>query len=224
MSNQVAVVGGHGQVARHLHPLLRRGRPAAGRAGPQRRPARRARGARRPRPAAQHRAGERRGVRPRRSQGCDAVVFAAGGGPDGNIERKRTVDLEGALKSIEGARAAGHHPVRHGLGDRRRRAAPRRHRPGLEGVRRGEARRRRGAAAERPGLDDPAPRPAHRRRRPPAWSPSARTSTAARSRAPTSPPSSPPSSTTTGPSGKQWNLVGGQVPVAEAVSAAVDNG
>jgi uncharacterized protein YbjT (DUF2867 family) len=40
-------------------------------------------------------------------QGCQAVVFAAGGGPDGNIERKRTVDLEGALKSIEGARAAG---------------------------------------------------------------------------------------------------------------------
>ena len=39
--------------------------------------------------------------------GCDAVVFAAGGGPDGNIERKRTVDLEGSLKSIEGARAAG---------------------------------------------------------------------------------------------------------------------
>ncbi|GAW48389.1 NAD-dependent epimerase/dehydratase [Nocardioides sp. PD653-B2] len=40
-------------------------------------------------------------------QGCDAVVFAAGGGPDGNIERKRTVDLEGSLKSIEGARQAG---------------------------------------------------------------------------------------------------------------------
>lgn len=38
---------------------------------------------------------------------CEAVVFAAGGGPDGNLERKRTVDLEGALKSIEGARAAG---------------------------------------------------------------------------------------------------------------------
>src|SRR6476619_3391333 len=38
--------------------------------------------------------------------GCDAVVFAAGGGPDGNIERKRTVDLEGSLKSIEGARQA----------------------------------------------------------------------------------------------------------------------
>ena len=39
--------------------------------------------------------------------GCDAVVFAAGGGPDGNIERKRTVDLEGSLKSLTGARSAG---------------------------------------------------------------------------------------------------------------------
>lgn len=39
--------------------------------------------------------------------GCGAVVFAAGGGPDGNVERKRTVDLEGSLKSIAGARAAG---------------------------------------------------------------------------------------------------------------------
>jgi uncharacterized protein YbjT (DUF2867 family) len=39
--------------------------------------------------------------------GCDAVVFAAGGGPDGNIERKRTVDLGGSLKSIEGATLAG---------------------------------------------------------------------------------------------------------------------
>ena len=39
--------------------------------------------------------------------GCGAVVFAAGGGPDGNVERKRTVDLEGSLKSIEGAKLAG---------------------------------------------------------------------------------------------------------------------
>ena len=38
--------------------------------------------------------------------GCDAVVFAAGGGPDGNIDRKRTVDFEGATKSITGARDA----------------------------------------------------------------------------------------------------------------------
>ena len=39
--------------------------------------------------------------------GADAVVFAAGGGPDGNIWRKRTVDLGGSLKSIKGAQAAG---------------------------------------------------------------------------------------------------------------------
>lgn len=40
-------------------------------------------------------------------EGCRAVVFAAGGGPDGNIERKRTVDLEGSLKSIEAATGLG---------------------------------------------------------------------------------------------------------------------
>jgi uncharacterized protein YbjT (DUF2867 family) len=39
--------------------------------------------------------------------GSDAVVFAAGGGPDGNIERKKTVDLGGSLKSIHGAKIAG---------------------------------------------------------------------------------------------------------------------
>ncbi|WP_293787404.1 SDR family oxidoreductase [uncultured Aeromicrobium sp.] len=40
-------------------------------------------------------------------EGCAAVVFAAGGGPDGNIERKRTVDLEGSLKSIAAAERIG---------------------------------------------------------------------------------------------------------------------
>ncbi|SEJ58143.1 SDR family oxidoreductase [Demequina mangrovi] len=39
--------------------------------------------------------------------GCDAVVFTAGGGPDGNANRKRTVDLEGSLKSIAGAKRRG---------------------------------------------------------------------------------------------------------------------
>ncbi len=39
--------------------------------------------------------------------GCDAVVFAAGGGADGNIERKRTVDLGGSLKAIKAAGLAG---------------------------------------------------------------------------------------------------------------------
>ena len=39
--------------------------------------------------------------------GAGAVVFAAGGGGDGTIERKKTVDLGGSLKSIAGATAAG---------------------------------------------------------------------------------------------------------------------
>jgi len=38
---------------------------------------------------------------------ADAVVFAAGAGPDGRADRKRTVDLEGSLKAQEGARLAG---------------------------------------------------------------------------------------------------------------------
>lgn len=39
--------------------------------------------------------------------GADAVVFAAGGGADGDVSRKRTVDLGGSLKSIVGAQSAG---------------------------------------------------------------------------------------------------------------------
>jgi len=38
---------------------------------------------------------------------ADAVVFSAGAGGDGNIDRKRTVDLEGSLKSIAAAKIAG---------------------------------------------------------------------------------------------------------------------
>jgi uncharacterized protein YbjT (DUF2867 family) len=40
-------------------------------------------------------------------EGTEAVVFAAGGGADGNAERKKTVDLGGSLKSIAGAQKAG---------------------------------------------------------------------------------------------------------------------
>jgi uncharacterized protein YbjT (DUF2867 family) len=103
---RIAVVGGHGQIARLLHPLL----VTAGH-----------------RPVAlvrkeEHRAElEEAGAEVRMLdierddveafaaafEGCAAVVFAAGGGPDGNIERKRTVDLEGSLKSIEAASMAG---------------------------------------------------------------------------------------------------------------------
>ncbi|MET0766945.1 MAG: NAD(P)-binding oxidoreductase [Aeromicrobium sp.] len=39
--------------------------------------------------------------------GVGAVVFAAGGGADGNAARKKTVDLGGSLKSIAGATTAG---------------------------------------------------------------------------------------------------------------------
>lgn len=39
--------------------------------------------------------------------GAGAVVFAAGGGADGNAARKKTVDLGGSLKSIAGATSAG---------------------------------------------------------------------------------------------------------------------
>ena len=103
---RIAIVGGHGNVARHLHPLL----AAAGHT-----------------PVALVRREDYRaelegvGAEVRlldiekddaaafaaAFEGCHAVVFAAGGGADGNIERKRTVDLEGTLKSVEGARLAG---------------------------------------------------------------------------------------------------------------------
>ncbi len=102
----VAIVGGHGQIARMLHPLL----IDAGHT-----------------PVAlvrkddQAQALESEGVTTRRLdieqddvdgfaaafEGCDAVVFAAGGGGDGDVERKRTVDLEGSLKSIEAAERVG---------------------------------------------------------------------------------------------------------------------
>ena len=105
MSN-VAVVGGHGQVARLLHPLLlEAGRTPVALV----------------RSDAQRAELEEMGAQARLLDiehaaapafadafaDCDAVVFAAGGGPDGNAERKRTVDLEGSLKSIQGAHAAG---------------------------------------------------------------------------------------------------------------------
>ena len=39
--------------------------------------------------------------------GADAVVFAAGAGPGSGPERKRTVDLEAAVKLLDGARRTG---------------------------------------------------------------------------------------------------------------------
>jgi len=103
---RIAVVGGHGQVAQQLHPILARAghTPVA-----------------LVRREAYQSELEGLGAEVRlldiehqdatafadAFEGCDAVVFSAGGGPDGNVERKRTVDLEGSLKSIAGAKAAG---------------------------------------------------------------------------------------------------------------------
>ncbi len=102
----IAIVGGNGKIARLLHPaLLDRGHtPVALVRSEEQRADLEALGAQ---------------VRlldiensdvddfVRAFEGCDAVVFTAGGGPDGNIERKRTVDLEGSLKSIQAAQRAG---------------------------------------------------------------------------------------------------------------------
>jgi uncharacterized protein YbjT (DUF2867 family) len=103
---RIAIVGGHGQIARLLHPML---------LGAGHEPVALVR---RPEQVGSL---EASGVTARlldletadaaaygaAFEGCDAVVFAAGGGPDGNVERKRTVDLGGSLTSIEAAHAAG---------------------------------------------------------------------------------------------------------------------
>lgn len=103
---RIAVVGGHGKIARLLHPML---------LGAGHEPVALVR-------SAEHAAElEASGVTPRHLDieasttadfaaafdGCEAVVFAAGGGPDGNIERKRTVDLGGSLMSIQAAGEVG---------------------------------------------------------------------------------------------------------------------
>ena len=104
--SRIAIVGGHGNVARHLLVDLRRSAhdPVALVRREEYRAELESKGA------------EVRLLDIEASdavefaaafEGCDAVVFAAGGGADGNKERKRTVDLEGSLKSIEAAGLAG---------------------------------------------------------------------------------------------------------------------
>ncbi|UUZ59961.1 NAD(P)H-binding protein [Nocardioides sp. B-3] len=106
MSTTIAVVGGNGQIARLLHPLLvERGHtPIALVRSEAHRNRLEAMGAAVRLLDIEH---STPGDFNAAFAGAHAVLFAAGGGPDGNIERKRTVDLEGALKSIEGARQAG---------------------------------------------------------------------------------------------------------------------
>lgn len=100
------MVGGHGKIAMHLHPLLVQGGhlPIALARREDYRDELKQAGA------------ELRLLDIENSTvddfaaafaGCDAVVFAAGGGSDGSVERKRTVDFEGAVKTITAAQQAG---------------------------------------------------------------------------------------------------------------------
>lgn len=102
----VAIVGGNGQIARLLHPMLvaRGHTPVALVRAESYRNRLEAMGAAVRLLDIEHSTvGDFASV----LEDADAVVFLAGGGPDGDIERKRTVDLEGSLKSIEAARQTG---------------------------------------------------------------------------------------------------------------------
>lgn len=102
--SDIAIVGGHGQVARLLIPLLteRGDLPVALIRDPDQ-------AADLPGAATRPLDIESASVDDFATAftDCDAVVFAAGGGTDGNVERKRTVDLEGSLKSIQAAEKLG---------------------------------------------------------------------------------------------------------------------
>lgn len=104
--SHIAIVGGHGKIAQHLIALLHHAEhtPVALVRRPEQRAELESRGAEVR--LLDIESADASGFA-QAFAGCDAVVFAAGGGADGDIERKRTVDLEGSLKSIEGARLAG---------------------------------------------------------------------------------------------------------------------
>ncbi|WP_370289471.1 SDR family oxidoreductase [Nocardioides sp.] len=103
---RIAIVGGNGQIARLLHPLLVKAghQPVALARKEEYRADLESLGA------------ERRLLDLENAddaawdaalEGADAVVFAAGGGGDGSIERKKTVDLGGSLGAIAGATRLG---------------------------------------------------------------------------------------------------------------------
>ncbi len=99
----VLIAGGHGKIARHMIRILARdGHTARGLI-------------RNPDHAADIESDgglpvlcdlERDDVRPH-AGGADAIVFAAGAGPGSGPERKRTVDLGGAVKCVEAAEELG---------------------------------------------------------------------------------------------------------------------
>jgi nucleoside-diphosphate-sugar epimerase len=100
----VAIAGGHGQIALHLERLL--AQSGHGVCGLIRSPAQQ---------ATVHAAGaepvvcdmERVDDLAPYIDGADAVVFAAGAGPGSGPSRKKTVDLGAALKLIDAARRTG---------------------------------------------------------------------------------------------------------------------
>lgn len=103
---RVAVAGGHGQIALLLHPLLvaQGDRAVAIVRNPDHADDVRAAGAE---PVVCDLETAAAGEVAAAIRGCDAVVFAAGAGPGSGAERKTTMDLGGALKTIAAARAEG---------------------------------------------------------------------------------------------------------------------
>jgi uncharacterized protein YbjT (DUF2867 family) len=103
---RIAIVGGHGKVALQLHPLLVEAghTPVALVRSESYRSELEGLGAE---VGLLDIEGEDAAAFGAAFAGCDAVVFTAGGGPDGNKQRKQTVDLEGAVKSLDGAKSAG---------------------------------------------------------------------------------------------------------------------
>ncbi|MBC7631857.1 SDR family oxidoreductase [Aeromicrobium sp.] len=104
--SRIAIVGGHGNIARLLIPLLAEAghQPLALVRDPGQAPELERLGAEVAIVDIEKDSAE---AFAEAFRGADAIVFAAGGGGDGNIERKKTVDLGGSLKSIEGATIAG---------------------------------------------------------------------------------------------------------------------
>ncbi len=103
---RVAVAGGHGQIALLLHALLvaQGDRAVAIVRNPDHADDVRAAGAE---PVVCDLETAAAGEVAAAIRGCDAVVFAAGAGPGSGAERKTTMDLGGALKTIAAARAEG---------------------------------------------------------------------------------------------------------------------
>ena len=216
---RVPIAGAHGQIARRLARLLaERGDEVVGLIrNPDHAEDVRADGAE---PVADRPRDRRPPSRwPRPWSGADAVVFAAGAGPGSGAERKLTVDREGAVKLLDGARSAGvpRYLIVSSVGaesppDGRRR---------LQRLPACEGRGRRCRGGQRPRLDDRSPRRAHRRSRDRARAHRSASRSAPRSRATTWPPRWLQCSPSRGAPWLTIYLANGDEPIAGALEAAV---